>query len=177
MGCRLMLDVAKVAKAQQGERGALSSHVNLLLLWTLADLANDKDGQCWHGMPSIASASRLSVRTVQYALQALDRDGHITIDKRSGRSSLYSVHPGRRCTTGTGQPKQDVHPPRQEMYPRLRKETPAGGAPEPLNHSHLTGARVGVPEGPRAPEDEPATAEMMAELRRALDRTGKALRA
>ena len=172
-----MLETAKTAKAQQGEFGALSSHVNLLMLWTLADLANDKDGQCWHGMPTIANASRLSIRAVQYALKALESDGHITIDKRPGRSSLYSVHPGKTCTTKTVQPKQDVHQPRQVMHPRRQKETPAGGAPEPLNPSRITGARVGVPEGPRAPEDEPATAEMMAELLRALDRTGKALRA
>jgi len=167
-----MLEVAKVAKSQQGETGALSSHVNLLLLWTLADLANDKTSQCWHSQPSLSRASRLSERAVRYALQALKADGHITLDERPGRSTLYTVHPGKTCHPSAPPPRQEVPPPRQEVPPRPQKQTPAPHADEPLNHNKITGARLGVPEGPRAPGDELATAEQMAELRRKLSQIG-----
>ena len=170
MGTQLMLEVAQVATALEGQEGALASPVNLLLLWTLADKANDKTRQCWPGQPRLARSSRLSERTIRSGLQALKADGHIEIDLRPGRSTIYTVHPGRTCHPQQALPRQQVPPPRQEMPVGLQKETPARGADEPYNHTHLTGARSGEPG------DEKATAEQMAELRRALDRAAKASR-
>lgn len=170
MGKQLMLEVAQVAKALEGQQGALASPVNLLLLWTLADKANDKTRQCWPGQPSLARSSRLSERTVRSGLQALKADGHIEIDLRPGRSTIYTVHPGNTCRPEQALPRQLVPPPRQEMPVGLQKQTPATVAYEPYNHTHLTGARLGEPDGPRAPGEERATAEQMAELRRALAR-------
>jgi hypothetical protein len=172
-----MLEVAQAAKLAEGKPGALASPLSLLLLWTLADLANDKTRQCWHGRPALARASRLSERSIRYSLKALEADDHISTDLRPGRSTLYTIHPGKGCHPKPSLPRQEVPPPRQEVPVEPHKQTPARGADEPSNLKKEPGARLGEPDGPRAPGERRISAEHMAELQRLLSKAQNGVRA
>lgn len=70
-----------------------------LILILLADCANPKnDNTCWPSVGTIARKTGLSERTVQSQINFLERAGHITIERRWGRSSKYHLHPCKDFT-------------------------------------------------------------------------------
>lgn len=62
------------------------------VLISLADQAND-EGICWPSVNTLAERTCLDCRTVQRAIQDLQSDGHLTVQMRSGRSTVYVLHP------------------------------------------------------------------------------------
>lgn len=63
------------------------------VLISLADQANDQ-GVCWPAVETIAERTCASERTVQEALKWLEEHGAITRERRSQRSTMYTVTPG-----------------------------------------------------------------------------------
>jgi hypothetical protein len=88
------------------------------VLISLADQAND-DGICWPSVNTLAERTCLDERTVQRAIQDLQAEGHLTVQMRSGRSTIYRLHPRHDDTPGT------VSPPAQ------RHHTPVTVTPHP----------------------------------------------
>jgi hypothetical protein len=71
----------------------------MLVLVFLADSASPyNDNTCWPSVARIARKTGLSIRTVQYRIYDLVDQGHISLKKRSGRSTKYLVHPRSDCT-------------------------------------------------------------------------------
>jgi hypothetical protein len=56
----------------------------LLAFLALGDWSND-DGQCWPKMETLAKKSRQSVRSAQYAVELLCRDGFLTVEINPGK--------------------------------------------------------------------------------------------
>jgi hypothetical protein len=167
MSARLVIQVIGTARAEEGQRDrALGSHVNLLILLLLADGAN-KGGATWPSIAALSRISRLSPRSVRYAISALENDGHISTEKRPGRNDRYTVHPGRTCraTPATGataeQPRQEMPLPRQDV-----PDTAATGADESYQEpeTKIGGVRSGSLNGQRPPEAM-ITPEQMKKLR------------
>lgn len=99
------------------------------VLISLADQAND-DGICWPSVNTLAERTCLDERTVQRAIQGLQAEGHLTIQMRSGRSTIYRLHP---CHGGTPTPVT--------MTPR-HSDTPVTVTPEPPSLCHPTPVTV-----------------------------------
>jgi hypothetical protein len=72
-----------------------------LILISLADQANDH-GICWPSVQTMISRTGLCDRAVRGHLADLESAGHITRDFRSGRSTVYRIHPiatpAKECT-------------------------------------------------------------------------------
>jgi hypothetical protein len=97
-----------------------------LVLLALADNAND-EGDCYPSIATLIRKCSLSERAVQYAITELVEAGHVSRDVRSGRSTVYRVHPRTSCTPAPDAPVQVVH------------RTPAPDAPHPrtsCTHNH-----------------------------------------
>ncbi len=78
-----------------------------LVLVRLADRANPKNGNaCWPSVGTVARDTGLSERTVQTQINFLERAGHITIERRWGRSSKYHLHPSNDVVP------EEVSPPK-----------------------------------------------------------------
>jgi DNA-binding MarR family transcriptional regulator len=67
---------------------------------TLADrlvliaIANHVDGKGWNAWPAIgriASEARVDRRTVFRAIETLETAGELTVERRTGRSSIYGI--------------------------------------------------------------------------------------
>lgn len=96
-----------------------SQRADFAVLSALADRANDR-GICWPAVATIAADTRLSVRSVQYALRRLEREGWITTAPRRagygrGNSHLFAIRcdaaaPGKgaSCERGAVERVQDV---------------------------------------------------------------------
>lgn len=115
---------------------------NLLVLLCLADHAQDETGLSWPSVAHIAERARCSERTVQRAIETLADLGWLTVERRSGHSSRYSlsmpVTPDTHVTpdndthvtpdilTGvtpvSPTPDTSVTPPPTPMSPRTVKE-------------------------------------------------------
>lgn len=65
---------------------------DLLVLLALADHANE-DGECWPGIASLASKTRMSERNVQRILRRLREAGELHVTQRPGKgwnsTSMY----------------------------------------------------------------------------------------
>ena len=60
------------------------------VLISLADHANDQ-GICWPNIDTICERTCLSERTVQRAIDALVTTGLLVVNKRAGRSNVYTI--------------------------------------------------------------------------------------
>jgi DNA-binding transcriptional ArsR family regulator len=96
-----------------------------LVLLALADCADD-DGVCWPSVGTLARKTGQSQRTVQGALKALERAGHLTRDQRIGRGCYYTIHPRKICTPAKSAPPQNP------------ANTPADSAPKPSGTTNDT---------------------------------------
>ena len=112
MSIRLMAEVWELTGLEPSEK---------LILLSLADNSNDS-GVCWPSVSNMVRKTGLSERTVQGTVSALVMAGHLTRVQRSGRSTIYTVHPRNHCTPAMAAPPQPLHP------------TPAVAAPHPRNH-------------------------------------------
>ena len=84
----------------------------LLILLALADQADDA-GVCWPSVASLAAKTRLSERTIQTYLRALEDAGILSIEERLGTSNRYtihSLHPRSSRTPADSAPVQPVAP-------------------------------------------------------------------
>lgn len=138
------------------------------VLISIADQAND-DGVCWPSVKSMCQRTCLAERTVQGAIKWLVEAGVLTVDDRSGKSSVYTVTPAGDAPPqemrGAGDaptPAGDAPPPPQEMHP-----TPAARAPiividpsvdpSKIRKSPSRSRRTRIPNGEeRTPMDLPA---------------------
>lgn len=86
----------------------ITDHRELIVLLAIADFANN-NGIAWPSIDSIASKSRLSRRSVFYALECLKKTGRLSIKTGGGRaSSTYQIKPYVTCNPCTP-PVQDLH--------------------------------------------------------------------
>ncbi len=63
-----------------------------IILISLADQAND-DGECYPSVAHLEKRTGLSRMSIFRHLITLEKAGHITRNKRDGRSTVYHVHP------------------------------------------------------------------------------------
>lgn len=136
------------------------------VLLVLADRVNIKrEGKgCWYSVRALREMTGLGERTIQGALKRLEDQGHITIKRRSGTSSVYLVHPQDPRKNCGG--KSRVEPF------ETPNETPAATAPLPRKSCTTTPAAT-------APKSESITNETQqpAPFRRAQARSiGQLLR-
>jgi len=89
------------------------------VLISLADQAND-DGICWPSVSTMAERTCLDERTVQRAIQDLQAEGHLTVQMRSGRSTIYRLHPRHGDTPVTVSPSSQRHPTSVTVTPHPR---------------------------------------------------------
>ncbi len=109
--------------------------------------------EVWPGQPRIADHAGLSVRSVQYAIQNIERCGYIKTTQEPGRSTRYQILADAilaACTPATvaptpantaGVPLQPLRPTPADSAP-----TPATVAYERLKKSQKNALRLGVPE-------------------------------
>ena len=101
-----------------------------LVLISLADQSND-DGRCWPSIESLKKRTGLCERSVQTHITDLEKSGHITRDFRSGRSTVYVVHPvatpAAHCTPAKPAPPQRAAP----LPPQPTAPAPAAGCTPP----------------------------------------------
>lgn len=64
-----------------------------MVLMCLCDYANDDGSNCWPSVPTLARKCSKGERTVQGAIQSLERLGYLTATIRSGTSSSYQLNP------------------------------------------------------------------------------------
>lgn len=102
-----------------------------IVLLALADNAND-EGDCYPSVRTLVAKCGLSERAIQSVISKHQDAGHLHCNFRTGRSTIYKLHPRTTCTPAPPAPPQLVHP------------TPAAGAPPPPHQVHPTPA-------PRAP--------------------------
>lgn len=107
-----------------------------LVLLALADNAND-EGHCFPSVPTLMSKCGMGERTVQGVISRLKSAGHLTCHYRTGRSTVYTVHP--RTTPAVTAPPQLPHPAPDAGAPRSsRTPTPAVAAPTPAVAAPIT---------------------------------------
>lgn len=136
------------------------SHTAKLVLLALADNANDA-GVCWPAIPSIADRCALDERTVFRAVAMLEGGGHLTLQARPGRSTVYRVHPCQAVTPDSAPPLTGSPPTPVTKSPTpdsLSPPSPLRGdltVKEPKKNRQSARAR-----SRRAPDDFRVTEEM-----------------
>lgn len=116
------------------------------VLISLADNANDQ-GVCWPAVDTIAMRCCLSDRAVQKAMDWLEAHGLISRQRKTGRSTVYTVTPGNYEPPAKAEKKQ----PPNAVHPRSAF-TPEGGSP--LNGVHPT-PEAGSPPPPNGVHQPP----------------------
>lgn len=162
-------------------RGDLTSSARLTWIALFAH-ADATSGAAWPSVPTLARETGCAVRTVRYALRALERAGLATPARRPGRSTVYRVHlprqappaplrltpartPARGAPTparGAGGPRHQVPPERlrernKELLtrPHARGGTPATVAARTPAGVAPSGPAPAAPTGPTAPATAP----------------------
>lgn len=123
-------------------RASITSTQKLVLL-ALADSANDL-GECYPSVAALVPKCSLSERAVQKAISELESLGHIHRDFRTGRSTVYWVHPIEETPVPRAPHTPASCAPPHVVHPAPRAPTPAPPAPQPPHLVHPTPA-------PRAP--------------------------
>ena len=100
-----------------------------LVLLALCDNANDQ-GECYPSTSMLAEKCSISERSVYNHLDTLVKEGAISKEVRTGRSTIYHINPCKFCTPANSAPLQPLH------------TTPATVAPPPLQPLHTTPATV-----------------------------------
>lgn len=83
-----------------------------LCLVALADYADDS-GMCWPSQPTLARKCAVGERAIRYTLARLENGGHVRVERRSGRSSVYwivaeALSPATHCH-GQEDATQEAH--------------------------------------------------------------------
>jgi DNA-binding MarR family transcriptional regulator len=78
----------------------VGDHTDKLVLLALADNANDA-GECYPSLTNIASRCEMHRATAVRSIQALEAAGHISRQVRTGRNTVYVVHPLQAATSRT----------------------------------------------------------------------------
>lgn len=68
----------------------VSSATKKITLLKLADNAND-DGKSWYSIESMANHCGMSSRTLQRQISDLEKEGFLTVERRSNRPSIYTL--------------------------------------------------------------------------------------
>jgi len=112
--------------------------VEKLVLITLADCYNKNNSRCDPSKAHIADIALCSERYVSEAIASLVEQGFISVDRKTGRRSNYSIN----ITPELSSPH-----PRTEFTttPELSSETPELSSPEPVRTSKLT-SKIPVPD-------------------------------
>ncbi len=109
-----------------------------VLTW-LAEHA-DASMSCFPSVETIAACSCAGVRTVRRALADLERDGHISVDRRHNRASIYTILtcqsgrvPERQGARAAGPdlPERQVGVPERPLDLPERQVEPSGTTKEP----------------------------------------------
>lgn len=124
-----------------------------LILWALADMANDHL-ECWPSMAGLVEATGLTDRTIQTAIPRLAENGLIEVDRsRGGRSNVY------RLTLAEPRTPFGV---RAESNPEAASPNPEAASPETPKLFRLNpeAASGGTPNNPqREPKENPTRAK------------------
>lgn len=130
-----------------------------LMFVSLADRANTKTGKCFVGMSDHLKRTGLSESSVRRAIHALQRRGQISVQLRTGTSSIYTVHP---CQADTPTPVR-VTPPAQSQ----RQDTPVTKTPDScqgdtqtIKEPSFNPARDRLPDDQRAPRRHDAASSV-----------------
>lgn len=105
------------------------SHTNKLVLLSLADNANDS-GVCWPSIQNIACRCSLDERSIYRAISVLEDGGHLTVQARPGKSTVYRVHPCQTVTPDSLSPLTPCQGP-PDTLSGVRAVTPDSLSPTP----------------------------------------------
>lgn len=75
-------------------------HADKLVLLALADNASD-EGACFPSITTLSAKCGMDRSTILRAIARLENAGHVSRRQRSGRSTIYSVHPSHSATSRT----------------------------------------------------------------------------
>lgn len=114
----------------------------MLVLMVLADSADHETGECFPSLRRIADGARMSIRTAQNTLRALEADGWIstTVRQRQNGSQASSVYTVNISKLG-------LESLAEKRLKRGAKTAPGGAktAPLPLQKLHPTGGAKTAP--------------------------------
>jgi hypothetical protein len=121
-------------------------HAEKIVLLALADIASDEGTRCYPSIETLRRKCGLEERSVQRIISRLAQAGHITLHKRAGHSTNYTVHPRPTVTPDGKSPPTQGHP------------TPDGKSPPPPTEGHPTpdpGSPISVIDPSVEPSREP----------------------
>lgn len=119
---------------------SLAEGTDRLVLLAIADCAADDGGNAWPSISTLAGKARVSARTVQRSVKALQLLGEIEIDANAGRhgTNMYRIRMDRQIVTLTDSHPVNLSPvtesPRQSVTPSTGRGgvttvTPEGDTP------------------------------------------------
>jgi hypothetical protein len=146
-----------------------------LVLLALADIADD-DGRCFPSLAHIGRKCGMHRATVLRAIATLETEGHLSRDSRTGRSSIYTVHPLQKAT-GTSSTELPVAQSNQSLSatPPVAQRDPTRRTARrdpSLSATHIRQLPVNYPsrdtqearEAPRGTSDETDYSEWLATI-------------
>jgi hypothetical protein len=135
-----------------------------LVLVSLADRANKKTGKCFAGMADHMKRTGLSECSVRRAIHELTENQQISVQLRTGTSSLYTVHP---CQADTSTPVCMTAPEGSDRYPTpIKQAANPCQADTQTREPSLNQAPARFPDERRAPQRAHMTPEQIAEMQR-----------
>jgi hypothetical protein len=107
-------------------RSSVTDRTQLLVLMSLADQANEH-GLCWPSVDYVGGRARCKVRSVQRALNALQKDGHLSIQRGQGRNhtNVYHVHPRASTPEQLDAPERELF-----LWEKKKKQGQNDGKPQ-----------------------------------------------
>ena len=132
------------------------------VLWLLCDYMNDRTGQCYPSIPTLAAKSGATQRGVIAAISTLEKEGFILIQRSPGRGNRYQIVSPEQWQI-KGEPVNSVHPCTQftredsSLHPCTEFITP-------VNSVHHT-RELSSPEPIKEPLIEPAIELLKEEAR------------
>ncbi len=130
--------------------GKAMASTQKLVLYALADMANDEALECWPSMAALIDATCLSERAIQGTMRGLEALGLVTIRRGVRSTPIYCLNlrpPAPRAPRTTCTP-QEMHPalgaPPQDVRPAVSAGGDAPPAPQPPQD-------VRLPPAPPAP--------------------------
>lgn len=116
---------------------ALSSSAKLVLL-ALAYRA-DVSGSCYPSLEGLARLTGMDIKTVRKNVRALEASGYLVVQKRAGRTPLFTVTPTKNGTTKFGTPTKNGISQNWEDTPTKNGRTPLPNlVPEQVNNKSIT---------------------------------------
>lgn len=149
------MSIALVTAAFKAELASTPKFV----LVALCDIANDQ-GECFPGVPLLMARCGMGERTVQGALNAIEKAGYLKREFRTGRATLYSVTPPASWPTPAAAAPPQQMPTAADAPPQDMRGTPADVAPTPpqiLRDTPAAAAPITVNE-PSIPKEKKKTA-------------------